>query len=92
MGDRTLTVEALVLPSPLLHREAVFRQALARDAGIGRARFALDAEGGLVLRARMPVGKVTGEELELLLAEVYDLGEVASPAFVALAYDRETNP
>src|SRR3990172_3248510 len=91
VGDRTLIVEAYVLPSPPFHREEVFRQALARNSATRRAHFALDSEGDIVLRARVPIEEVTAEELELLLGEVYALVEMAFPALAELAFSRETN-
>jgi len=89
VGDRTLTVEAYVLPSPPFHREEVFRQALARNGATRRVNFALDREGDLVLRARLPIEEVTDHELDLVLGEVYDMVEVAFPGLVAAAFDRE---
>lgn len=91
VGDRTLTVEAYVLAAPPFHREEVFRRALARNAGTRRVHFALDGEGDLLLRARVPMEEVTREELELILGEVFDLVEVAYPSLVAIAFKRETN-
>jgi hypothetical protein len=88
-GDRTLSVEAYVLPSPPFHREEVFRQALARNGATRRVHFALDREGALVLRARLPLTEVTDHELELVLGEVYDLIEVAFPGLAAAAFARE---
>jgi len=89
VGDRTLAIEAYVLPAPPFHREEVFRQALARNGATRRIHFALDRQGDLVLRARVPVDEVTDHELELLLGEVYDLIEVAFPGLAAAAFTRE---
>ncbi len=89
VGDRTLSVEAYVMPSPPFHREEVFRQALVRNATTRRAHFALDREGDVVLRARVPIEEVTDHELELLLGEVYESIEVAWPALSAAAFTRE---
>jgi hypothetical protein len=89
VGDRSLTVEAYVLPGPPFNREEVFRQALARSFSTRRMHFALDPDGDLVLVGRVPVAEVTEEELELLLGEVYDAIEVAFKPLVRLGFSRE---
>ncbi len=75
LGERTLGVEALVLPLGPEGSHEVFRQALVRSHGIRRVHFALDRHGDLVLMGRIPRAEVTEEELELVLGEVYDLVE-----------------
>lgn len=89
VGDRWLTVEAYVLPGPPFNRELVFRQALVRSYSTRRMHFALDPDGDLVLTGRVPVEEVTGEELELILGEVYETVEVAFKPLVRLAFSRE---
>lgn len=89
VGDRTVTVEAYVLPSPPAAREEVFRQCLARNAGTRRVAFALDREGDVVLTGKIPVEGVSSHELELTLGEVYDLVEVAFRPMVRIAFARE---
>jgi hypothetical protein len=39
--------------------------------------FALDGEGGLVLRGRLPAERVTHNELDLVLGEIYEMVEVS---------------
>lgn len=90
VGDRTLRVEAYVLPSPPQARDEVFRIALTHNARTRRVAFALDRLGDLVLVARIPLAEVTEEELELTLGEVYELVEVSFRALVAAAFGRET--
>ena len=46
---------------------SVFRQALARNQRSWRCFFALDDEGGLVLRGRLAAVEVTMENLDLVL-------------------------
>lgn len=89
VGQRTVRVEAYVLPSPPRHREEVFRQCLTRNAGTRRMHFALDGNGDLVIVGRIPLDEVTAEELELVLGEVYGLVEVAFPSLVRAAFGRE---
>lgn len=76
VGQRSLKFEAYFMPAPL-EPEEVHRQALVRNMGSWRAFFAVDDEGALVLRGRLPVDRVTLEELDFVLGEVYDMVEVA---------------
>jgi hypothetical protein len=92
VGERTLRVEAYVLPSPPQRRDEVFRTALTHNARTRRLAFALDRLGDLILVARIPVAEVTEEELELTLGEIYDLVEVSFRAFLAAGFGRETKP
>lgn len=89
VGDRSLTIEAYVLPAPPFNREEVFRQALVRSRSTRRLHFALDPDGDVVLVGRVPLGEVTEEELELILGEVYEAIEVSSKPLVRVAFSRE---
>ena len=74
--ERSMEYEAYVLPVP--ERAAgVYRFALAKNHRAWRVFFALDNEGGLVLRGRLPAARVTHEELDLVLGEIYESIEVA---------------
>lgn len=92
VGQRTVSVEAYVLPKPPQHAEEVFRQALVRNAGTRRVRFALDRHGDLVIVGKIPCEELSEYELELTLGEVYELVEVAFPALAAVAFGREKKP
>lgn len=89
VGQRTVRIEAYVLPKPPQHAEEVYRQALARNAGTRRMSFALDRLGDLVLVGRISLADLTEEELELALGEIYDLVEIAFPPLVREAFGRE---
>jgi hypothetical protein len=57
-----------------------------------RAFFALDADGGLVLRGRLPRPSVTELELDLALGEIYETIEVSfRPLLRALIAGRENS-
>lgn len=73
---RSLEYEAYVLPVPE-GSTAVYQFALAKNQQAWRALFALDSEGGLVLRGRLPADRVTHEELDRVLGEIYESIEVA---------------
>lgn len=81
--ERSLVYEAYVLPVPE-HAVGVFRLALVRNQQAWRAFFALDGEGGLVLRGRLPWARVTHEELDLVLGEIYESVEVSFRPMIQL--------
>jgi hypothetical protein len=72
IGQRSLSYEAYVIPGvgPEAHLLA-----LRRNMRSWRAFFAVDDEGALVLRGRLPEERVTLGELDLALGEIYELVE-----------------
>lgn len=76
IGERSLQFEAYVMPAPVRPAE-VYRQALVRNARAWRAFFAVDSEGAIVLRGRLSAGRVTLEELDRVLGEVFETIELA---------------
>lgn len=76
VGQRSLAFEAYFMPAPPNPGE-VHRQALARNMTAWRVFFAVDGEGGVVLRGRLPAERVTLEELDFVLGEIYETVEVA---------------
>ncbi len=88
VGDRSLIAEAYVIPAPA-EAEAAYRQALVRNGRSFRVHFALDHEGAVVLRARIPLERVTATELSYLLAEFYETIEISFRSLVGLVRQRE---
>lgn len=86
VGQRSLTAEAYVIPA-LEHPEGAHRLALIRNQKSFRVNFALDTEEALVLRARIPIERVTAEELSYVLAEIYQTIEISFRSLL-----RENNP
>ncbi len=84
-GTRSLSYEAYVLPVPE-GSTSVYEQALIRNSRSWRAFFALDGEGGLVLRGRLAASQVNHEELDRVLGEIYDMVEVAFRSLVHAAF------
>jgi hypothetical protein len=92
VGERTLAVEAFILPSPPSgRREEVYRQSLARNTGGRRLHLALDRHGDVVLIGRVPLDDVDAVELELLLGEMHQGLEITRPALARAAFGREKN-
>lgn len=91
VGERSLEYEAYVIPAAEGSRE-LFGQSLYRNMKGWRAHFALDHEGGLVLRGRLAEPQVTDLELDLVLGEIYDTIEVGfKPLLRLLIAGRENS-
>ncbi len=92
IGERSLEFEAYVLPEPRAPGE-VHRQALVRNARAWRCFFALDADNAIVLRGRLAADRVSLEELDRVLGEVYETIEVAFRPIVRAGFpEREKSP
>lgn len=76
VGERSLRFEAYVMPAPVSPDE-VHRQALVRNARAWRCFFAVDGEGAIVVRGRLAAERVTLDELDRVLGEVFETIEVA---------------
>ena len=83
-GQRTVGMEAYLGPVPEHAAEELFRLLLVRNRDAWRCHFALDAEGGVVLRGRLANEAVTESTLDALLGECYELIERTFPPFVRL--------
>jgi len=88
VGDFSLVAEAYVIPAPA-DALAAFRQALIRNGRSFRVNFALDYEGALLLRGRLPLERVTPTELSYLLAEIYQTVESSFRSLASLVVQRE---
>jgi hypothetical protein len=88
LGQRTLRVEAYVLPAPETNHDAVYRLCLVRNASMFRLRYALDGEGAVVLRARVALEHIADAVLDQILGEIYELVELSFRGLVKLAFER----
>lgn len=86
VGDRTLGVEAYVLPSPPHGREDVYRHCLVRNRSAWRVHFAVDPEGEIMLRGRLPLGTVTVASLDETLGAVYEMVELSFRPLLRLGF------
>lgn len=75
-GDRSLQVEAYVLPAPPDEHSPAFRQCLVRNQRSWRVHYMVGEDGGLVLHGRVANEVVNSTELSLVLAEIYEAIEV----------------
>lgn len=82
--QRTVGLEAYLGPVPEQSAEALFRLLLVRNREAFRCHFALDTEGGVVVRGRIANEAVSVATLDAMLGECYDLIERTFPPFVRL--------
>lgn len=87
-GQRTLGMEAYLGPVPEHRGEELYRLLLIRNRDAWRCHFALDKEGGVVVRGRLANESVDSEILDALLGECYELIELTFPPFVRLHRNR----
>ena len=85
-GQRSLTAEVFVVPAPTTNSEAVYRLALDRNRSTFRAHYAMERDGGIVLRSRIANESVSVDLLELVLGELYDQVELTFRPMVRLAF------
>jgi hypothetical protein len=85
-GERTVTFEATVIPSPVQNAGVIFRQCLVRNAGTWLVHYAIDGDGAVVLRGRVDVEHLDALRLSYLLAEVWDQVERSFASLVDLAF------
>lgn len=87
-GQRSLVAELLVLPAPERNAEACLRLVLDRNRSTFRCWYALDVDGGVVLRARLVNEELTPGVLDSVLGEMYEQVELTFRPLVRLAFDR----
>jgi hypothetical protein len=88
-GERTLRVEAYLLPAPASASPDPYVLCLRRNLDTFRVSYALDREGSVVLRARVPVSDVDADVLDEVLGEIYDQVELSFRPLARLAFPRE---
>lgn len=86
VGDYTITAEAYVLPAPPGDPGGAYRLALVRNHAAWQAHFALDREGGIVIRGRVDREQARLEDLDRLLGEIYQMIENSFRPLVRLAF------
>ncbi len=84
--QRSLTAETLVVPAPQKNQESVYRLALDRNRSTFRVHYAMERDGGIVLRSRIANESVSMDLLDLVLGEIYDQVELTFRPMVRMAF------
>lgn len=87
-GQRSVRVEAYVAPSPPKGLEEVYRLCLMRNTSAYRTWFALDPEGGVVVRSRVANEDVNPATLDQVLGEIYEQVELTFPHIIRLGFSK----
>lgn len=90
IGERSLSYQAYVIPGPE-RPGPEHHLALVRNRRSWRAFFAVDEEGAFVLRGRLLSDRVTLEELDMVLGEIYEMVEVSFRSFIEIAKNPPRN-
>ena len=88
VGERTLGYEAYVLPNSPGDVAEVHRQCLIRNQSSWRVHFAVDKDGDVFLRGRIPLADVTTETLDEVLGAIYEQVEVSFRGLVRAGFER----
>ena len=83
-GQRSLRMQAYLGPVPARADAEFLRLLLVRNRSAWRCHFALDEEGGAVVRARMANERVTADELDAVLGECFELIELTFPPLLRM--------
>lgn len=82
-GERSLRMQCYLGPVPDPATE-FFRLLLVRNRTAWRCHFALDTEGGAVVRARIANDRVDPGELDAVLGECFELVELTFPPLLRM--------
>lgn len=88
LGQRTVVAEAEVMPAPEEHVEQVYAFALARNASLLGLSYALGAEQGVYLVARVPAVALDAAELDRLCGAIVAELEESYPTVMSLGFPR----
>ena len=93
VGDRTVGLEAYLMPTPRYRKEEVYRQCLARNLRSWPVWIAAGREGDLYVLGRAPLDEFDDARLDEMVGGVYELVEIAFRALVTAGFTaRETSP
>ena len=88
IGERTIAVEAFLLPAPPADNDAALRYCLLRNRTSWPAYLALDHQGDIVVLARLPIESLDVASIETLAGAVYETVELTFPTLVALGFGK----
>ena len=89
LGQRTLVVEAEVMPAPDEAADRVHELLLARNAGLLGLAYAIGKEHGLYLMGRVPAAVVDPDELDRLCGAIVQEVDEVYPTVMTLGFPRQ---
>jgi hypothetical protein len=86
LGQRTLSLEAEVMPAPEVNSEAIHALVLRRNAALFGIAFAIGPESGIYLVARVPASVVDIDEIDRLCGSTIEALEAVYPTVMSLGF------
>lgn len=86
VGQRTVGIEAFLLPAPPHNRVAVYEYCLNRNRSSWPTYIARDRQGDLYVMARHPVAVLDAKAIEDLVGAVYETVELAFPTLLQIGF------
>lgn len=85
-GDLTVGYEAYVLPAPTVDRGDAFRYMLSRNYRAWRGFFAIDRDGDIYVRGRIPLSELSDATIDQAIGAVYEMIEISFAALLRLGF------
>lgn len=93
VGDLTLAAEAYLLPAPRFNADEVYRLCLARNWSSWPVAIAIDRQGEIYIRGRMPLDVVSEASIDQLVGAIYEQVELSFRPLVDAGFRaREKSP
>ena len=86
VGERTVGLEAYLLPAPQVHREEVYRQCLFRNRRSWPVSIAVDREGDLYIVGRIPLELFDRTHIDQAVGAVYELVDLSFRPLVRIGF------
>lgn len=86
LRQRTVHVEAEVIPAPETNAEAFYRYLLVKNATLRQVHLALGPEDGVYLTTHIPVGEVTVDRLDETVGALVTYADEIFPTAVELGH------
>jgi hypothetical protein len=86
LGQRTLALEAEVMPAPDAAADAIHALVLKRNADLYGLAFAIGPENGIYLVARVPAAVVDVHEIDRLCGSTIEVLEAVYPTVMSLGF------
>lgn len=86
VGERTVGLEAYLLPNPPHGHEAVYRLSLSRNWSSWPVAIAVDRTGDLYVRGRIPLSDLDEEAIDRAVGAVYEVVDITFRTLVDIGF------
>jgi len=92
VGDRTVGLEAYLVPAPPHNQAEVYRQALVRNGRSWPVWIAAGRDGDLYVLGRLPLESLDEEALDRAVGGVYELVDIAFRPMIRAGFAGSSSP